>query len=87
MRQNRSMDRNVMQWGPEHGDPMLIKDIPMDHFVNILNWIWDNFDIYEKHSPGLYKFMESEAGFRRLLALAGGGPYPHKVGSRYRLKN
>ena len=86
MSYNPLTDRNTLLWGPEHGDPIILKDIPLDHFVNILNWIWNNFDCYEKNAPGLYELMEEEARFRRLLALASGNPYPHKVGDLYRMK-
>lgn len=86
MTQNHGWTRNNLKWGPKHSDPMLIKDVPLDHFVSILNWIWNNFDAYEDGSPGLYEFMEGEARFRRLLAFGSGEPYPHKVGAQYRVK-
>jgi len=83
----RTWSRDELKWEPENGEPMFIKDIPHDHFVNILNWIWDNFECYENSSPGLYAFMEGEARFRTLLALASGDAHPHKIGERYHLRN
>jgi len=75
--------RNTMQWEPEDGKAMFIKDIPMDHFVNIMNWILKNIKDYEKRSPGFYAFMEEEANYRKLLAFATGCQYPQKVGNQY----
>ena len=77
---NNMYDRNTFLWGPEHGDPIYVKDIPLDHFVNILNWI-DKY--YLQYGADVQDFFLEEAEYRRITSFAKGEAYPLEVNGEH----
>ena len=69
---NQKLNRNTFLWGPESGDPVLVKDLTTSHLANIINWIMDHDN---KYDDGVLTFMIGEAKYRRLAAFAAGEPY------------
>ena len=69
---NQQYDRNTSLWGPEDGDPILVKDLTTLHLANIINWIMNHDNQY---SDGFLEFMISEAKYRRLEAFVNGKSY------------
>lgn len=70
-------------WYPENQDPIRIKDLSTDHFVNILNWI-------SIHHPDWYAddvraVFEDERKIRNMLAFVKREPYAEKVNGEYML--
>lgn len=77
------LDRNTMYWRPEGQDDVLIKDLPIDHFINILNWI--NIKHRDQYGPRVRALFHEEMKFRKLLAFADKTPWPIKRHGEYML--
>ena len=67
-------DRNTMYWRPLDQDDILIKDLPIDHFINILNWI--NIKHRENYGSSVRTLFNEEMKIRKLLAFATKEPWP-----------
>ena len=65
-------DRNEFLWGPEHGEPILVKDLTISHLCNIINWIVQHENQYD---DGVLDFMIGEAEYRKLPAFINNQPY------------
>ena len=63
-----------MYWRPEDQDDILIKDLSIDHFINILNWI--NVKHPENYPNRVRAIFNEEMGIRKLLAFAANEPWP-----------
>ncbi len=74
MNQNFADFREV-KWGVADGRQIPIKDLAIDHLVNILNWVYDRSSIYPIE---LYPLLEEEAKYRTLTLFAEGKPIPKK---------
>ena len=76
-------DRNTLYWRPEDQDDILIKDLPIDHFINILNWI--NVKHRENYNNDTRRVFNDEMGIRKLLAFASNEPWPEIRHGEYML--
>ena len=72
LRDSRQYDRNTFLWGPEHGDPILAKDLTASHLCNIINWIQDH---PEQYTQDVLNFMVGEAKYRQLASWTNDDPY------------
>ena len=72
LRDSQRYDRNTFLWGPDNGDPILAKDLSVQHLANVINWIQDH---PAQYSDAILNFMIGEAGYRRLAAFTNDDPY------------
>lgn len=61
------------EWGVADGRKIPIKDLAIDHLVNILNWVKDRPTQYP---ASLLPLLEQEANFRKMAQFASGKPMP-----------
>lgn len=62
-------------WGVADGREILIKDLALDHLVNIINWVKDR---PKQYNPELYPLLEQEANYRKTIQFAAGLLMPTK---------
>lgn len=75
-------DRNTTKWAYSGADSAyLIKDLPTDNFICIMNWIRD--PSHRPHYKEFITFMEEEAKLRKVLAFASGEAYPDKRNGKF----
>lgn len=73
-------DRNTFLWGPEHGDPILVRDLTDSHLCNIINWVLE----HELHyGQDILDFMLEEAELRKLPAFVNNQPYIVTTGVKF----
>jgi len=63
-------------WGSSDGRETPIKDLQIDHLVNILNWIIDR---PRQYPPDLYGLIVQEAQYRKTIQFAAGEPIPYQA--------
>jgi len=67
-------DRSNRYWTPLGQDEILIKDLSIDHFINILNWIFvKHKEIYPDETREIF---QEEMNIRKLIAFASNEPWP-----------
>ena len=74
-------DRNVTRWEAYDGRQILIKDLPVRHLVNILNWARTTNDKHGNtiYSDGLCQLLADEAEFRIMTGWAKDVGIPRKL--------
>lgn len=76
-------DRNK-QWRTADGRGIAIKDMELGHLVNVINWIADNPQSYNK---SILDTMIAEANYRKVFLFAEAKSYPQCVGKRWEIIN
>lgn len=62
-------------WGVADGRKIKIRDLEIDHLVNILNWVRDRS---QQYAADLYSLLEQEVNLRRMIQFSQGGLVPFK---------
>jgi len=76
-------DRNTFHWVTKEGDEILLKDLSLDHLVNIGNWVrmeegpTGEVDEYRPHySDWVVDTIDLELNYRAMGLFSLGEPYP-----------
>lgn len=70
-----------LSWHSADGKKVKIKDMPLDHFVNVLNWIEKNPMLYMDVLPGFLKFAE----LKTTVLFAAKERYPLRVDGKWQI--